>query len=303
MDNRELALEINRMKEEKNAVIVSHYYQVDEVQAIADMVGDSFALAKFCATIDKDVIVFCGVHFMAESAKILSPEKTVLLPVLEAGCPMANMCDADELKEFKAKHPNAVVVGYVNTTAAVKAECDVCVTSSNAVKIVKSLEQDEIIFVPDQNLADYVQKQVPEKKIIKWHGFCATHHRVRVPDMEKAREAKPGAKVLVHPECPPEVVSKADFVGSTKQIIEYATQSSDKKFIIGTEMGILYELKKRNPDKQFYLLSQGLICPNMKKTTLQDVYNALKEMKHNITVEEEIRLKARKSLDRMLELA
>jgi quinolinate synthase len=298
----ELIRRINELRRERNAVIAAHYYQVDEVQEIADMVGDSFALAKYCSQSDKPVIVFCGVHFMAESAYILSPTKTVLLPAADAGCPMADMVDAEGLRTLKAEHPEAVVVCYINTSAEVKAECDVCVTSSNAVKIVKSLKQDEIIFVPDQNLGCYVEKQVPEKKFYHWQGFCITHHRLSSADVDRARDALPDALVLVHPETKPEVVGKADFVGSTKQIIDYATQSDAREFIIGTEMGVMYELKKRNPDKKFYLLTPGLVCRNMKKTSLKDVYNALNEMKHSITVGEDIRIRAKKSLDRMLEL-
>ncbi|MDD4494862.1 MAG: quinolinate synthase NadA [Eubacteriales bacterium] len=298
----ELVRRINELRRDRNAVIVAHYYQVDAVQEIADMVGDSFALAKYCAASDKPVIVFCGVHFMAESAYILSPNKTVLLPSIDAGCPMADMADAESLRTLKAEHPDAAVVSYINTSAEVKAESDVCVTSSNAVKIVKSLAQSEIIFVPDQNLGGYVAKQVPEKKFYHWQGFCITHHRLGTADVERVRNAMPGALLLVHPEVKAEVADLADFVGSTKQIIEYATQSKDETFIIGTEMGVMYELKKRNPDKKFYLLAPGLMCRNMKKTLLRNVYDALNEMKYSITVEEDIRTKAQKSLDRMLEL-
>lgn len=302
MDVMKLYHKIDDLRQKHNAVIVAHYYQNDDVQEIADVVGDSFALAKYCASTDKDVIVFCGVHFMAESANILSPRKTVLLPVLDAGCPMADMAAVEDLKRVKLQHPNAAVVSYVNTTAEIKAESDVCCTSSNAVKIVKALSEKEIIFVPDQNLGSYVEKQVPEKKFIKWQGFCMVHHRMQAVDVDKARENLPGVPVLVHPECRPEVVEKADFVGSTKQIIEYATKSEAQEFLIGTEMGILYELKKRNPNKKFFLLSQGLLCKNMKKTNLPDVYYSLKEMKYEIRVEENIRIKAKKALDRMLEL-
>ncbi len=300
MDSQLVVKRIDRLKEEKNAVIVAHYYQNDEVQEIADVVGDSFALAKYCAQSSKDVIVFCGVHFMAESANILSPDKTVLLPVRDAGCPMADMADAEGLKKLKQQHPKAAVVCYINTSAKVKAESDICCTSSNAVNIVKSLTEDEIIFVPDQNLAGYVEKKIPEKKFIKWPGYCITHHRLTENDVAKARESKPDAVMLVHPECRDEIVREADFTGSTKQIIEYASKSKASEFIVGTEMGILYELKKRNPGKKFYLLSQGLICPNMKKTSVKDVLFALEKMQYRIAVEKDIREKAKKSLDRML---
>ncbi|NLV35388.1 MAG: quinolinate synthase NadA, partial [Clostridiaceae bacterium] len=247
-------------------------------------------------------IVFCGVHFMAESAKLLSPEKIVLLPEIDAGCPMADMVTAEALREEKKKYPNAAVVCYINTTAEVKAECDISCTSSNAVKVIRSLEQEEILFVPDCNLGAYAAKQLPEKRIIPWKGFCPTHHRVRAEDAIKAKELHPDAMLLVHPECRPEVVELADFVGSTKQIIEYAAASDSDKFIIGTELGILHKLKKDSPNKRFYMLSTAFVCPNMKKTTLQSVYEALKDMKYDITLDEAISEKARLPLDRMLQV-
>jgi len=302
MVKSELVNKILELKKKRNAIIVAHNYQIDDVQEIADVVGDSFALSKYCASTDADVIVFCGVHFMAESAKILSPEKTVLLPEIDAGCPMADMVTAEELREAKKKHPGAAVVCYINSSAEVKAECDICCTSSNAVKVVRSLKEDEIIFVPDQNLGHYISRMVPEKRMILWKGFCPTHHRVTIDAVKKVREQHPDALLLVHPECRPEVVEAADFVGSTKGIIEYATKSDKKKFIIGTEMGVLFKLKKDNPGKTFYLLSQGMVCPNMKKTTLQSVYNALNEMKYEIKLEQNIRKAAQKALERMLEV-
>lgn len=302
MDKKELISEIARLKKERNAVIVAHSYQIDDIQEIADVVGDSFALSRYCASSSYDVIVFCGVHFMAESAKILSPEKTVLLPELDAGCPMADMVTAEDLREFKKLHPNAAVVCYINSSADVKAECDICCTSSNAVDVIRSVEQEEIIFVPDCNLGNYVAKMVPEKRIILWKGFCPTHHKVKAEDARKAKELHPDAMLLVHPECRPEVVELADYVGSTKQIIDYVAGSPNKKFIIGTEMGVLYKMKKDNPDKMFYLLSSGFMCPNMKKTTLKSVYDALKDMKYNITLDEDIRVRARIPLDRMLKV-
>lgn len=302
MNNKELTRKILELKEEKNAVIVAHSYQVDDVQEIADMVGDSFALSKYCASTKAEVIVFCGVHFMAESAKILSPEKTVLLPELDAGCPMADMVTAEGLREMKAKYPGAVVVCYINSSAEVKAECDVCCTSSNAVNVIRSIKEKDIIFLPDKNLGSYVADMVPEKNIILWQGFCPTHHKVKVDDVLKIKELHPDALLLIHPECQPDVVKLADYVGSTKQIIDYANQSDKEKFIIGTEVGVLHRLKKDNPNKVFYLMSQGLTCPNMKKTRLESVYNALNEMKYNIELAEEIRLKAKKCLDRMLQI-
>jgi len=300
MEKQELINEIKRLKKEKNAVIVAHNYQIDDVQEIADVVGDSYALSKFCAENNFDVVVFCGVHFMAESAKILSPEKTVLLPEIDAGCPMADMVTAEALKKEKEKHPDAAVVCYINSSADVKAESDICCTSSNALNVVKSIKQKDIIFVPDKNLGHYISQKVPEKNIIFWEGYCTTHHRIKTEEVLKIKELHPDAIVLVHPECRPEIVSMADSVGSTKQIIDYAAKSENKKFIIGTEMGVMYKLKKDNPDKTFYIMSPGLICPNMKKNTLMSVYNALKEMKYKIEIDEEIRLKAKQALDRML---
>jgi len=302
MEKQQLIDEIKKLKKERNAVIVAHNYQIDDIQEIADVVGDSFALSKYCASNDASVIVFCGVHFMAESAKILSPEKTVLLPERDAGCPMADMVTAEDVRNLREKHPGAAVVCYINSSAEVKAECDVCCTSSNAVKVVKSLEEKDIIFVPDQNLGNYVAKQVPEKNLILWRGYCITHHRVKAEDVNKVRELYPEAKLLVHPECKPEVVEAADFVGSTKQIIDYARESKDPVLIIGTEMGVLYRLKKDSPDKTFYMLSSGMICVNMKKTNLNSVYNSLKEMKHEITLSEDVRLRASRALDRMLQI-
>ncbi len=300
MDFRKKILEL---KEKRNAVIVAHNYQIDDVQDIADIVGDSFALSRYCASSNADVIVFCGVHFMAESAKILSPEKTVLLPEIDAGCPMADMITADALKEIKSRNQKAAVVCYINSTAGVKAESDVCCTSSNAVDIVGNIEERDIIFVPDQNLGSYVAKKVPSKNIILWDGFCITHHKIKQDEVKRVKGMHPDAMMLVHPECRPDIIEFADFVGSTKQIIDFALESNCDKFIIGTEMGVLYKLKKNNPDKKFYIMSQGLICPNMKKTTLKSVYDALNEMKYSIEIDEVIRRRAKKSLDRMLEIS
>ena len=302
MDKKELVKNILALKEERNAVIVAHNYQIDDVQEIADIVGDSFALSKYCATNTSEVIVFCGVHFMAESAKILSPEKTVLLPEIDAGCPMAEMVTAEALREEKKKHQDTAVVCYINSTAEVKAESDVCCTSSNAINIIKGIKEKNILFVPDMNLGSYVAKMVPEKNIILWQGFCVTHHKIKLSEVLKMKELHPDALLLVHPECREEIVNIADFVGSTKQIIDFATESTHLKFIIGTEMGVMYKLKLNNPQKTFYLMSQGLLCPNMKKTSLKSVYEALKEMKYKIELDEDIRLKAKRSLDRMLEL-
>ncbi|NMB33660.1 MAG: quinolinate synthase NadA [Clostridium sp.] len=302
MNNYELQEKINQLKLERDAVIVAHNYQIDDVQKVADVIGDSLALSRYCAQNNKKVIVFCGVHFMAESAKILSPEKTVLLPEITAGCPMADMITAEDLKKKKKEYPQAKVVCYINTSASVKAECDVCCTSSNLIKIVKSIKEEDILFVPDQNLGSYAAAEVPEKNIISWPGYCITHHNCGESDVKRARELYPDALMLAHPECREQIIRAADFVGSTKQIIEFAGRSDAKEFIIGTEMGILYKLKKDNPDKRFHLLSDKFICPDMKKTTLQSVYEALRGMKYEINIDEGIRLKAKTALDRMLEI-
>lgn len=303
MDTREMIEEIKRLKKEKNAVILAHNYQIPEVQDIADIVGDSLKLSQEAAETDADMIIFCGVHFMAESAKILSPQKRVLLPVMDAGCPMADMITAPELAAFKAKHPGIPVVCYVNTSAAVKAQCDVACTSSNAVKIVRGLGAKQILFVPDRNLAHHVQQLVPEVEIIPWEGFCITHERVELQELTALRAKLPGVPILVHPECNPVVTELADFVGSTSQIINAVRESDAKEFIIGTEMGILHTLRKENPGKEFHLLSPALICYNMKKTALTDVYMALKEERHEIELDESLRLDAYRSLERMLALS
>jgi quinolinate synthase len=303
MDKKALTKKILALKQERNAVIVAHNYQIDDVQALADVIGDSFALSKYCASAPQDLIVFCGVHFMAESAKILSPQKTVLLPEINAGCPMADMVTAEDVRGLKRDHPHAAAVCYINTSAAVKAESDICCTSSNAVKVIQSLVEEEIIFVPDKNLGNYIAKKVPEKKMIIWDGFCVTHHRVTLEEVQKAKEAHPDAMLLVHPECRLEVSELADFVGSTRQIIDFAAASKEKKFIIGTEMGVLYSLKRNSPEKTFYLLSPGLICPNMKKTRLESVYNALTKGQYAVELGQEIIVKARTGLERMLKVA
>jgi quinolinate synthase len=274
---------------------------MDEVQAIADVVGDSLDLSKYCAKTDKKVIVFCGVHFMAESAKILAPDKEVLLPEIDAGCPMADMITPESLAEEKKKNPDYLVLCYINSSAKVKAESDVCCTSSNAVKVARQIDNKNILFVPDMNLGNYVKNMVPEKNFKMWNGFCITHYRVEAKEVRNIKLLHPDAMILVHPECQEEVIKLADFVGSTKQIIDYASQSNHTKFIIGTEMGVLYKLKNQNPNKTFYLMSQGLVCPNMKKTSLQSIYDALNEDKYKIEIDDDVRFKAKYSLDKMFE--
>ena len=298
----EMVEQINRLKKERNAVIVAHMYQNAEVQEIADIVGDSFALSKYCASLTEQTIVFCGVDFMAESAKILSPEKTVLLPERHAGCPMAEMITAEALIEFKKKYPGYAVATYINSSAAVKAESDVIVTSSNAVKVIKGLEEQNIIFGPDQNLGAFIAKQCPEKNIVLWNGFCPTHHKIKKEDVLTIKALHPDALLLVHPECTPDVTELADYAGSTKGIIDYATASDHQKFIIGTEIGVMHQLEKRNPGKTFYLMAPGLVCPNMKKTSLKSVLNCLETGEYEIHVPEETASRARKALDRMMQL-
>ena len=293
---------ILKLKKEKNAVILAHIYQDGAVQNVADYTGDSLELARKASNVDNDVIVFCGVRFMAESAKILNPEKTVLLPVIDAGCPMADMVTAEDVIAHRKAHPNAAVVSYVNSSAETKAECDICCTSSNAVKVVKSLKEKEIIFVPDENLGSFVADQVPEKTIILHKGYCIVHKRVLEDEVKKAKEAKPNAKLLVHPECTPDVVAQADFVGSTAQIIKYAKESEHDEFIISTEMGILHVLENQNPDKKFYMASPKLVCANMKKTHIEDVLHSLENMEHEIILDKDLIARAKKSLDRMLEV-
>lgn len=293
-------LEIQKLKTKGNAVILAHNYQLDEVQEVADYVGDSFYLSKIAASIEQDVIVFCGVQFMAETAKILSPQKVVLLPEQDAGCPLADMITAQGLRELKAKHPGVPVVCYVNSSAEVKAESDVCCTSANALRIVASLPEKKVIFVPDENLGDYVAKQLPHKELILWKGHCITHAKVKPDNVKLVREQYPNAQVLIHPECHPSVVALADFVGSTSEIIEYAKQSEAKTFVIGTEVGVVSYLKMQLPHKEFLLLHSGLVCPNMKKTRLESVYKALLNKQYEVQVPDNLASQARQTLERML---
>ena len=293
-------LEIQKLKTKGNAVILAHNYQLDEVQEVADYVGDSFYLSKIAASIEQDVIVFCGVQFMAETAKILSPQKVVLLPEQDAGCPLADMITAQGLRELKAKHPGVPVVCYVNSSAEVKAESDVCCTSANALRIVASLPEKKVIFVPDENLGDYVAKQLPHKELILWKGHCITHAKVKPDNVKLVREQYPNAQVLIHPECHPSVVALADFVGSTSEIIEYAKQSEAKIFVIGTEVGVVSYLKMQLPHKEFLLLHSGLVCPNMKKTRLESVYKALLNKQYEVQVPDNLASQARQTLERML---
>jgi len=303
-DNKDFARigkRIAELKKSLNAVIVAHNYQRPEVQDIADFTGDSLELSRKCTTVDAKVIVFAGVHFMAESAYILNPDRKVLLTEKEAGCPMADMITGEDLLEWKKRYPKAAVVCYINSSAAVKALSDICCTSANGVQVVKSLSQKEVLFVPDQNLGHFILRTV-DKKMILYPGFCTPHQRVIPRHVDLARERYPGCVVLVHPECSPEVVDKADAAMSTSQMLRYVGNSKERVFVIGTEGGLLHRLNKENPDKKFYLLTEGLLCPNMKKTTLTSVVRTMEEMRNSVTVPEEIRLKAKRSLDRMLKV-
>ncbi len=293
--------EIAALKEKHNAIILAHNYQLDEVQEIADYTGDSFGLSKLAASTTADVIVFCGVKFMAESAYILSPEKTVLQPDIEAGCPLAESINPEQLQTKKEEYPEAAVVCYVNSSAEIKALSDICCTSSNAIEIVNSLEENQVLFVPDKNLAGYVAGNT-EKEIIPWDGCCATHDAVTANDVYKLRNLYPDGVITVHPECRPEVIALADHVGSTAEIIRFAKETASEKIIIGTEMGTLYKLKKDNPNKEFYLLSRELVCSDMKLNNLEKIKAALETMQHQVTVPEKIRKAAFRSLDRMLQV-
>jgi len=299
IDTKDLFHEIRRLKEEKDAIILAHNYQRGEVQDVADYVGDSLELSRAAASAAGKVIVFCGVDFMAETASILSPEKTVVLPAAEACCPMAQMITADELRFMKSRYPGAAVVCYVNSSAEVKAESDICCTSSNAVAVVRSLVEKQVIFVPDRNLARYAAR-FTDKEIIPWEGFCIVHDRLTVDDVRAARSRHPAAVLLVHPECRPEVIDAADFVASTSGMIRQVRDSAHREFIIGTETGILHRMKKDAPEKSCFPLSDAMVCANMKKTTLPMVADALEKLSPRIVVPEEIALSARRAIDRML---
>ena len=290
---------IRALLKERNALLLAHNYMRDEVQEIADITGDSLGLSQEAAKTDADVIVFCGVHFMAESAAILSPGKTVLLPRLDAGCPMADMVTVEGLKAMKAEHPGVPVVTYVNSSAAVKAESDICCTSANAGKVVNSLPDRELIFVPDRNLGRYVAR-TSNKTFHFWDGYCPTHERMKPEAVQALKAQHPDALFVCHPECNPAVVALADHVCSTSGMYDYCRKSPARRFIIGTEAGILYRLRLESPDKEFILASPALICPNMKLTSLEDVRSALQSMSPVVTVPEEIRVPAKRALDRMI---
>mgnify|MGYP000932505870 FL=1 len=288
------------LKEEKGALILAHYYVPLDVQDIADIVGDSFEMAKRAKEAKEKLIVICGVRFMGESAKLLSPGKKVLIPVVDAGCPMADMVTPEDVRRLKAEHPGAAVMCYVNSSAAVKAECDICCTSSSALRIAKALDAEEIIFVPDIHLAEYTASKLPEKKFIFHTGFCPTHHRVTEADILAAKKAHPDAKVAVHPECRAEVTKLADFIGSTSEIIRFARETDAQEVLIGTEMEITARLQRELPDKRFYSVTSAFVCPNMKKVTLQAVLNCLENEEYEITIDKDEADAARHSLDKMV---
>ncbi len=299
--NAELIEKILSLKQKRKAVILAHNYQVGEVQDIADFVGDSLGLSQKAAKTDAEVIVFCGVHFMAETASILCPDKTVLLPDMNAGCPMADMITAEKLREKKREFPNAAVVCYVNSTADVKAESDTCCTSANALKVVESIDAREILFIPDQYLGHYVSTKT-NKKMILWPGFCRTHVKIQPQDITRLKLEHPQAKVIVHPECRPEVIALADEVLSTGGMIRFAHQTDAEEIIIGTEIGIIHRLKKENSSKKFIPASKRAVCPNMKLITLEKILWSLEDMAPEVKVPEEIRLKAKLAVDKMLEI-
>ena len=292
--------EINRLKKEKNAIVLTHCYQPVEIDEISDYVGDSLYLCKKAAAASAEIIVFAGVYFMAQSAKLLNPKKKVLLPNLNSGCFMADMIDVIRLREFKALHPDIPCVCYINSNAEIKAECDICCTSSNAADIVRSLGAKEVLFLPDTYLGKWVEKELKDVKVITYNGFCPTHLRIRVEDMERARIEHPMSEILAHPECHTSVSKAADFVGSTKEIMEYVRKSNGTSFVIATEKGVADRLKRDYPNKEFYLIKDNIICPNMKQNSLEDIYNALKYEQFEITVDPETAERACKCIDKML---
>lgn len=300
---KDLVEEINQLKKDKDAVILAHYYVNDDIQDIADYVGDSYYLSKIATEVSQQTICFAGVSFMGESAKILNPNKTVLLPEVTADCPMAHMADVEKIKKIRERYDDLAVVCYINSTAELKMHSDVCVTSSNALKIVKALPNHNIYFIPDENLGRYIADKVPEKNFIFNEGFCHVHTSISKENVLKAKEAKPDMEVLAHPECKLEVLEVADYIGSTSEIIEYASKSQAKELLICTELGVLHELKNKNPDKKFYSVGHRQFCPNMKKITLEKIVNSLTNMETKVVLSEDERSRAYEPLIKMLELA
>ena len=301
MNKSEIAKRIEQLKKERNAVIIAHNYQIEEVQDVADFLGDSLQLSQEAAKLEEEVIVFCGVHFMAETAAILSPDKTVLMPDLGAGCPMADMITASELRDWKKQYPGRKVVSYVNTSAEVKAESDICCTSSNAVQVVEAVEGDEILFAPDKNLAAYVAR-FTKKKIIPWDGYCYVHNNIRLGHVREKKEQLPEAELWVHPECRPEVIDIADKVLSTGKMIKEARITIKADILIGTEAGIIYRMSKENPDKNFFPVKDFAHCSNMKKIDLRKVLASLEDMKYKVEVPLEISQRAKGAIEKMVKL-
>lgn len=303
-NTKDLQEAILKLKKEKDVCILAHAYQTQDILEVADFIGDSFGLSQQAQSVPQQNLLMCGVRFMAETAKILSPDKKVILSHPDAGCPMAEQLTVDELKEIKAQYPNAAVVAYINTTSALKTECDVCVTSASALNIVKNLPNEEILFIPDCNLGSWIEAQVPEKTFHFIKGGCPVHMRITPDDVIKARAAHPGAPLLVHPECKKEVTALADYAGSTTGIMKYAANSDAGEFIIGTDNSIVQHLQFEHPDKKFYALSKDCVCHDMKLTTLMDVYHCLLgEAGEEIALDDETRLKAKKCIDAMLEMS
>lgn len=299
MYNLGLKEDILKLKKEKNALVLAHLYEKAEIQEVADIVGDSYFLSKKAMESSKDIIVFCGVKFMAESAKILSPNKRILIPVNDTTCPMADMATVDKLKAMKLRNPKAKVVTYINSNGDIKALSDVCVTSSSAKAILNNIEEEEIIFLPDRNLGSYLQENIQNKKFILYDGFCPVHERVEEEEVLTLKNRYPNFKVLVHPECSKKVRDLGDFIGSTSELIDYSVQDGTNGFIVVTEEGVLYQMKEKSPNKTFIPIDNGMICPNMKKISMKNLYNCLINEEFEVHIEEELRLKAHKSLENM----
>ncbi len=302
MDKEKLKRDIINLKREKNAVILAHYYQIDEIQEIADIRGDSLALAIEATKLDTDIVVFCGVKFMAETAKVLCPNKKVIIPEIESVCPLADMATKEEVLKRKKELGNPVVVSYVNTNVDVKTVSDICCTSANAVNVVRSLKERRVLFVPDRNLGSYVKEQVLEKEVILWDGYCPVHEEYSQQELNRLKKEHPKAKIAVHPESPKAIRDAADFIGSTSGIIKYVNKTDASEFIIGTEEGILYELKLNNPDKKFYIIGNSSVCTNMKKITLESLYRALKEEAFEIELDKKTIELAKKPIERMVSI-
>ena len=300
---KNLIEKIKKLKEEKNAIILAHSYQNIEVDEVADFVGDSLYLSKQAEKTNASIIVFAGVYFMAQTAKIISPEKKVLLPNLNAGCLMADMINHEQIIKFKKKYPGIPVVCYINSTAEVKAECDICCTSSNALEIVKSLNTPQVLFVPDANLGKWIEKQLQGVEVITYNGNCPVHHNIKKEDIEHARKKYPHAKILIHPECKPEVSILGDFVGSTSGIIDFVKKSSDKQFVIVTEKGVSDRLKRDYPDREFILIKDNMLCESMKLTTLEEIWHALEYEVNEIKLDEDVRKPSYNCIDRMLKVS